>query len=199
MAHRIPPAHGHRHLLHLCGRSLRDLFVQGVRRGRRSRHGRRSAGTRARPDRQVLASFCAANRFRNRRHINRLLPAYRRRHELRRRQRRQGFRILAESDARSDLPGRLPRIPAAHEGNRQAAVRAFRPGGRLCGRHLHGQGRFLRIPASGHFFPAAIHAVQAGIRPGFHHLPGIAVRGVVGRGTGRYRRADQGRLEPSAH
>ena len=57
----------------------------------------------------------------------------------------------------------------------------------------------LRIPASGHFFPAAIHAVQAGIRPGFHHLPGIAVRGVVGRGTGRYRRADQGRLEPSAH
>ncbi len=57
--------------------------------------------------------------------------------------------------------GCLPGVPAVDEGHGQAAVRAVRSGGRLCGGYLHGQGRFLRFPEPRHRVRAAVHAVQA--------------------------------------
>ena len=161
VAHRLATSDGHRHLLHLRGGRRGDLRGQGLWRGGRRGNGRRSAGTCAGFDGQVLASVRAAHRLRHRGHVDRLLAAQRGCHELRRRQRSQGLRFLAEPDARAYIFGCLPGVPAVDEGHGQAAVRAVRSGGRLCGGYLHGQGRFLRFPEPRHRVRAAVHAVQA--------------------------------------
>ena len=157
----FPSADGHRHFLHLRRGRHVDRAASGLWRSRRRRGAWRPVGGRAWFDGQVLASFRSADRFRDCRHLDWFFAPVRRRHELRRRFRREGFRQLAESDAWPDFAGGLPCVPAAHEGHRQAAFRAVRPCRGLCGRDFHGQGRFLRFHQSAGRVGAAFHAVQA--------------------------------------
>lgn len=125
-----------------------------------------------------------------------VLAAFRGRRKLRRRIRRAGFRQLAESHARHGLVGRLPCVPTAHERRGQAAFRAVRSGGGLPAGTVLRQSGFHRIRASAGGEPAHVHAVQAGIRLGCHHLDRFALRRLVRRSAGRYRGADQGRPRP---
>lgn len=196
MAHRIAPADGHRHLVHLCGRGDRHrgparLWGRGGRGARR-----RPARSRLGPHGPVLGAVRASGGVRCGGHVDWVLAAFRGRRKLRRRIRRAGFRQLAESHARHGLVGRLPCVPTAHERRGQAAFRAVRSGGGLPAGTVLRQSGFHRIRASAGGEPAHVHAVQAGIRLGCHHLDRFALRRLVRRSAGRYRGADQGRPRP---
>ena len=158
MAHRIAPADGHRHLVHLCGCGDRHRGPAGL-------WGRGGGCARRRPARSrlgthgpVLGTVCTTGGVRRGGHIDWLLAAFRGCRKLRWRLGSPGFRQLAESHTRCGLVGGLPCIPTAHERCGQAAFRAVRPCGGLPAGTVLRQGGFQRIrtPAGGE--PAHVHA-----------------------------------------
>ena len=97
------------------------------------------------------------------RHLDWHFAPVRRRHELRRRFRREGFRQLAESDAWPDFAGGLPCVPAARSKGtaKQLSVLFGLVVGAMWSDDFHRKGRFLRFRQSAGRVGAAFHAVQA--------------------------------------